>query len=271
MAKQRLGFALRIACSVELSLFAATAFGAEPRDPLFRARVLYNQRQFEEAIAVAEEARRTPESAAGADLIAARSYLELYRESASAEDLISARERLRRIDADRLGSLERVEFVVGLGEALYFDASPGAAAAVFESVLMRRDQLGPEARERVLDWWASAVDREARPRPEMDRRAMYQTILSRMREELGVDPSNAVAAYWLCAAARGQGDLQAAWDAAEAGWVRAPLAKERAAALRADLDRLVLDALVPERARLLAQPPDVLKAEWEEFKQRWER
>src|SRR5262245_49336752 len=76
---------------------AASGFAAEPRDPLFRARVLYNQRQFEAAIAAADEGRRTPDLADSADLIAARAYLERYRESGSADDLTHARERLRRI------------------------------------------------------------------------------------------------------------------------------------------------------------------------------
>jgi hypothetical protein len=72
-------------------------------------------------------------------------------------------------------------------------------------------------------------------------------------------------------AARGQGDLQGAWEAVQAGWVRAPMAGDRAPALRADLDRLVLTALVPERARALGQPPEALREEWERFKSRWAR
>ncbi len=262
----------RIAVVVALWLGAASvAFAADPRDPLFRARVLYNQRQFEAAIAAADEGQRVPDYADSADLIAARAYLERYRESAAPGDLASARERLRRINAERLGSFERIELIIGLGEALFFDESAGAAADVFESVLTRRDQLDPESRERVLDWWASAVDRQARPRPDIDRQAMYRTILTRMRDELGADPTNAVASYWLAAAARGEGDLQAAWDAAEAGWVRASLARDRGAALRGDLDRLVQSAIVPERSRVLAQPPEVLRAQWEQFKEKWEK
>ncbi len=77
------------------------------------------------------------------------------------------------------------------------------------------------------------------------------------------------ASYWLAAAARAQGDLQAAWDAAEAGWVRASLTADRGAALRADLDRLMLVAIVPEQARALSQPEDTLRLDWENFKERW--
>ena len=66
-------------------------------------------------------------------------------------------------------------------------------------------------------------------------------------------------------------DLQAAWDAAQSGWVLAPMAPDHGAALRGELDRLVQRAIIPERARVLAQPPDQLRQEWEAFKGRWER
>ena len=92
-----------------------------------------------------------------------------------------------------------------------------------------------------------------------------------MHDELSAHPGSATASYWLAAASVGKGDAQAAWDAAEAGWVRAPLASDRGTTLRADLDRLVLRAIVPERARALAQPPDALRLEWERFKDKWKK
>jgi hypothetical protein len=140
---------------------------------------------------------------------------------------------------------------------------------VFDSVLQSRDTLVADARERLLDWWATAVDREARPRPDIERQGAYQRIRARMDAELAAHPASGTAAYWLAAAARAQGDLQSAWDAAQAGWVRAPLAPDRGAALRADLDRLVLRAIVPDRAKATAQSPETLRAEWERFKERW--
>ena len=203
--------------------------------------------------------------------MAARAYLERFRESAASEHLSNARDRLRRIDPLRLAPRERDEYVVGLGEALFFDGAFGAAATVFDSVLRSRDVMAGEARDRVLDWWASAIDREAKPRPEMDRHGMYQRIRTRMDEEIAARPGSGSAAYWLAAAARAQGDLQAAWDAAQAGWVRAPLTSDRGAALRADLDRLVLRAIVPDRAKATAQSPESLRMQWEQFKERWQR
>jgi hypothetical protein len=249
---------------------ATGARAADDRDPLARARLLYNQRQFDAAITAADQARLTPARADSADLIAARAYLERFRESEAEDDLSCARDRLRRVDPQRFGPHERVEFIVGLGEALYFDGSYGAAASVFDSVILAAGALTPDERERVLDWWASALDRDAWPRSEFDRQPIYQRIRDRMTVELAAAPASGTAAYWIPAAARGQGDLQGAWDAAQAGWVRAPLVSGRRTALRDDLDRLVLRALVPERARLLGQSPDLVRLEWERFKERWQ-
>jgi len=238
-------------------------------DPLTRARLLYNQRQFEEAVSAAEQARQLPAHADLADLVAARAYLERFRESAAAGDLANARDRLSRLDPAKFPPRERAEYIVGLGEALFFDESFGAAAAVFDSVLLSGESMSTEARERVLDWWATSVDREAKPRPDIDRHEIYQRIRARMRDEIATRPANATAVYWLAASAQAQGDQQAAWDAAQAGWVRAPLTGDRGAALRADLDRLVVMAIVPDRARVLGQPADGLRAQWERFKDRW--
>ena len=258
-----------LATSVVLGATALLA--AEPTDPLARARVLYNQRQFDAALAAADEGGRVPARRDSADLIAARAYLERFRESAIPDDLTRARDRLLRLSPERLGARERVEFTIGLGEALFFGESAGSAAEVFESVLARREDLLPDARERVLDWWASALDRDVRPRPDIERQTVYRKIRDRMQAELGASPANDVAAYWLAAAAWAQGDLQAAWDAAQAGWVLAPLARDRGATLRGELDRLVQRGIAPDRARSLAQPADAVRLEWESFKERWNR
>ena len=260
----------RLAVSAALFLACVAPLVAAD-DPLSRARLLYNQGQFEAAISAAEQARLTPARADAADLVAARAYLERFRASATPGDLVNARDRLRRIDPQRFAARERAEYVVGLGEALFFEEAFGAAANVLEPIVRSPDALIGDARERVLDWWASALDREAKPRPEIERQGVYQRIRARMEEELAAHPGSGAAAYWLAAAARAQGDVQAAWDAAMAGWVRAPLASDRGVALRADLDQLVLRAIVPERARATAQTPESLRQQWEAFKQRWNK
>jgi len=73
--------------------------------------------------------------------------------------------------------------------------------------------------------------------------------------------------------ARGAGDLDRAWDAAIAAWVRATVGTE-ANELRTQLDRLVSTALIPERARLRpvreqADAAAALRAEWEQVKAAW--
>jgi hypothetical protein len=249
---------------------STTVRAADRPDALAHARILYNQGNYDGAIAAAEQAHLTPAYADSADLIAARAYLERFRDSAVTDDLTNARNRLGRLDPQRLASRERAEYLVGLGETLYFDGAFGAAADLFDSVLMR-DDIGPDARDRVIDWWASAVDEDARPRTEIERQQMYQRIRDRMQRELGAQPTSASAAYWISAAARGEGDLQAAWDAALAAWVRASMSTDHGTALRADIDRLVLRAIVPERAKSTAQPPELVKGEWERFKEKWRK
>lgn len=258
-----------VGLSVLIWQCASPAQAADPREALARARVLYNQGQFDAAVTAAEEARTAPDLASAADLIAARAELERHRASAAPDDLVRARERLGRIDPRRFTPVERLEFVVGLGQALYFDGSTGASAVVFESVLSGPHALPPEARERVLDWWANALDRDAHPRPDIERQGVYQRIRDRMASELAARPGNSVASYWVSAAARGQGDLQAAWDAAQAAWVNASLSTDSGVALRADLDLLMERAIIPERSRMLALPPDTLTEEWRRFKEKW--
>ena len=75
----------------------------------------------------------------------------------------------------------------------------------------------------------------------------------------------------LSAAASRQGDHHAAWDAALAAWVRAPLSPDGGVPLRADLDTLVLRMIIPQRARAMALAPELLLADWDDFKVRWAR
>ena len=61
-----------------------------------------------------------------------------------------------------------------------------------------------------------------------------------------------------------------------AGWVAAPLGKDHGAALRADLDRLVVQGIIPDRAGRL-RPRDVkqtsagMLSEWDALKAGWTR
>jgi hypothetical protein len=247
-----------------------------PVDALATARKLYNQREYDRALEAAREAEANPATASAARLVIGRIRLERYRQTAQRGDLDEARVALRALDARALDDREHVELQVGLAELLYFDDRFGAAAEVLDSVLDSSRMLGAEAHERALDWWASALDRHAQAQPPADRDPIYARTIERMEEELRRDPSSTAAAYWLVAASRGAGDLERAWAAAAAAWVRAVLAPDRGAALRADLDRLVTQALIPDRAaRLTArdrrQAVASMTSEWEEFKANWSR
>ncbi len=280
--------------------------GAAPPDALTRARDLYNDRQYDASLAAAAEARRTPATADAAALVFARAHLERFRRTTDAADLKEAREALTSLDPARLAPRDRLDFTIGLGEALYLDGRFGAAAELFEHGVASNGPLGLGTRERLLDWWASALDRQAqvdhqaradrlaradRQAPpagqqaptdteaadtrDWGQRRFYNRMLQRMEDELRRNAGSAVAAYWVVVGARGIGDLERAWNSALAGWVRAPMAIDRGRALRVDLDRLMQDAIIPERARLISPPGDLrdaitaMRADWDAFKQQW--
>src|SRR5262245_45224317 len=85
--------ALRVLVSSWLIQIASGLEAAD--DPLAKARALYNARQFEAAVNAAEQARMVPSRANAADLVAARAYLERFRDSGASDDLTNARERFR--------------------------------------------------------------------------------------------------------------------------------------------------------------------------------
>lgn len=258
-----------------LLVVTLASMAAGPRDALSRARQLYNLQQYDAAIDAASQARRAPNLADAADLVSARAYLERFRRSASGADLTAARDALARIQAAQLAPIERVELMVALAESLYLDDRAGAAAEEFEIALGHVDPRSAGSRERILDWWASAMDRQAQLGPEPERRALYTRLVGKMEEEVRQNPGSAVASYWLVAGARGRGDLERAWDAAVAGWVRASLAGSDAASLRSELDRIVSQAILPERARQMSARGDSVQAvaamrrEWDTLKMMW--
>jgi hypothetical protein len=103
---------------------------------------------------------------------------------------------------------------------------------------------------------------------------LFAQVLERMEIEVRVDPGSAPANYWLAVSARGVSDLDRAWDAAIAGWIRAALRPESAKSLREDLDRLVTQALIAERARLRpareqTEALAALRSEWDGIKNQW--
>jgi hypothetical protein len=253
--------------------FAPAGWAAEP-PALAKARALYNAANYDGAIDAAAVARRQPQFADPAALVIARAHLEKYRQSADAKDLVAAREAFVAIKFNSLAPRDQVDLVIGLAQSLYLSEVFGSSAELFQTALNRSSLLAPRDRQLLLDWWATALDREAQTRPADRRRVVFERIATRMEEELRQDPGSAVANYWLAVALRGTGDIEAAWHVAIAGWIRAILSPETAGELRADLDRLVMQALIPERSRLMAtrdaqEAVTALQAEWELLKQQW--
>jgi hypothetical protein len=239
------------------------------------ARRLYNQTRYEDAIKAAAAAQSDPATSDEASLIIARANLERYRQSYDATHLTSARESLKAIHPSKLQPRSQAEFLVGLGEWLFLDDRYGAAAELFDTALGRTYDVGAEGRDRVLDWWATAMDRYAQVTPPR-RAAIYQRIVDRMQDELRDRPESNAGGYWLSAAARSMGDLDRAWQSAIAAWLRARVAPDQGTMLRPDLDRLVESAIIPERAREIAGPgndpkdaADVMLEEWTQLKTAW--
>jgi len=257
-----------------LTLVASTSMAAGPRDTLSKAREAYNAARYDEAIAAARTAGAAPAFANSANVVLARAYLERFRRSAEPADLSMARETLARVKPAQLGSDDRLDLIVALGESLYLDEKAGAAAEQFELALGRIDQKRAERRELVVDWWASALDRQAQLVSASEARAIEARIVSRMEEELRRDPESIAASYWLVAGARGSGDVERAWSAAIAAWVRAAQAGRRGVSLQTDLNRFVVQAVIPERARQLgAGNPEsaaaAMRKEWDSLKETW--
>ena len=261
------------ALSVALVLASALSATAQRAD-LAKARSLYNNRQFDDAIVAAAAAQKTPATADAATVVLARAHLERYRERANPDDLSTARVALGTVRVSNLDTRDNVDFLMALGEALFFEDDYGAAATLFESGIDHAIAQGTETGESMLEWWGSAVERHADGLERRDRIEVFKRLRDRMSRELARNPGSAAAAYFLVVAARGSGEPLEAWNAAIAGWVRARLAGARSATLRADLDKLVLEGIIPDRVQMVtadkrSQAEADLRAEWAVVKERW--
>jgi len=262
---------------VAVAALAMLASAAEQPDALARARVAYNEQRYDEAIAAARAAERVPGTAPQARLLVARACIERFRLSGEAADLTTARNMLAAIDSSKLTSRDRGETQIGLAQLLFFDDRFGAAAELFEDALSRASEPGYGPRERLLGWFATSLDRLARLEETPVRRRIYRRLLDRMVLENRIGSGSAVASYWIVAATFGVDNVENAWDAAVATWIRAPLTPGDGVALRADIDRFVQEVIIPRRAWLASaggevEPvADVFRRDWESVKQTWPR
>ena len=244
------------------------------QDPLGEARRLYNSGQYDGAERAARLALANPGTANGARVVLGRAQLERYRQTDAPADLAEARAALREVDPRTLDAREKVELTIGLAETLFLEDRFASAAEIFATVLESSRILGAAAHARVLDWWATSLDRYAQSLRVRDREPFFRRISDRMQAELTQEPGSATANYWAVASVRGVGDIDAAWNAAMAAWVRAGLGPDRGAGVRSDLDRMVLDGIIPDRAaRLELKDPTAaiagMVSEWELFKSDW--
>jgi hypothetical protein len=265
---------VRTSAALVLLVWLCLPAGAHAQDAVGEARRLYNAGQYEEAERMAREALEHPEMANSARVVLGRIQLERYRQSAAPEHLADGRASLKTVDPGALNPRERLELTLGFAETFFLEDRFAAAAELFEPAVETSVALGLPAHDRVLDWWATALDRFAQTRPLPERGTIYARVTRKMTAELVRDMSSGPASYWLVAAARGSGDLDGAWNAALASWVRATLAPDRGTALRGDLDRLMVQAIIPDRAARMNTRDTTavitgLLAEWESFKAGW--
>ncbi len=251
---------------------------AYAQNDLERARTLYNTGQFDESIAAATIAKSKRSTAASATLIIARSRLEKFRTLGDERELATAREELISLNPRTLGPQEAIEWQIGVGTSLFFENQPGAAAESFAAVIpSARERLTQIEFEKLVVWGGASTSRLAESLTGEARKRVYETLRSSARTELERNPLSRPAIYWTVVSSRGAGDLEGAWGAAVAGWIRA--GPPDGAPLRADLERFVTQTLIPERAqartgqRLDAKPTVVeigaLTEEWRALTARW--
>ena len=222
---------------------------AAAQSDLERARAFYNADQYDESIAAASSARIKPGAVPSATLIAASARLERFRQKNDPTDLVGARTDLVLLNPRILAPQEVIEWQIGLGTALFLDNQLGPAAEMFTTVLpTARLRLTEVELDKLLEWWAMTLSRLAEANAGAARKDAYDAMYAAVRDELERNPLSPTMSYWTVVAARGAGDLEAAWNSAIAGWIRGgsqPDGKQ----LRTDLERFVTQTLIPERAQ----------------------
>ena len=264
---------------VLVSLLALLSAGtAQAQSALARARALYNEGRFEEAITAANEAAKRPAIAPSATLIIARSRLERFR-MGDAGELATARGELASINHHDLAPQEVIEWQIGVATALFLENQFGAAAEMLTTVLSTaHERLAPAEFEKLLEWWGTSVTRLAETLTTEARKHAYEQFSADTLRELGRNPLSRPANYWAVVALRGAGHLDAAWSAAIAGWIRGG-DQDEGRQLRNDLDTFVRQTLIPERAQArTGQRPEAkttatetasLTEEWRVVTSRW--
>ena len=74
-------------------------------------------------------AQKLPATSDAAAVVLARAHLERYRERANPDDLSAARVALGAVRVSNLDARDRIDLLMALGEALFFEDDYGAAAS----------------------------------------------------------------------------------------------------------------------------------------------
>ena len=252
---------------------------AAAQNGLAEARRLYNAGLFDQAIAAAQNSSESSRLRSATAVIVARSRLERFRTLQDPQELDRARADLAAVNPMQLGPQERMEWQMGLGEALLLDNQPGPASEILSTLVpSTRPRLTSVENEKLLEWLAVSVSRFAQTLSGGARNEQYHHLLTTLAAILQSEPTSRAANYWSVVASRGAGDLEAAWNIAMAGWVRAG-SHQASGALRNDLDQFVTQTLIPERAQAktgqrLDAPATIaeiaaMTEEWRDFTRRW--
>ncbi|MCM3881113.1 MAG: hypothetical protein ND807_13475 [Vicinamibacterales bacterium] len=269
----------RIAVAALWALALALPRPAAAQTDLERARAFYNAGQFDDSITAATAASAKPAAANSARLIIARARLERFRRQGEPKELETARAELISLKPGTLAPQEAIEWQIGVGTALFLEDQLGPAAEAFATLLpSARTRLSPEEFQKLLDWWGTAVSRLAESLTGSSRTRIYENLRVDSRGELERNPFSRAATYWAVVASRGAGDLDAAWNAAVAGWIRMS-GQPDGHQIQNDIDTFVTRTLIPERAqartgqRLDAKPTiaeiTALSDEWRAVTERW--
>ena len=168
---------------VLVCLLAAAPVASAQEGPL-GARELYNAGRVDEAIEQAEAAWVATASAE-AGLVLARAKLDRFSRLESGSDLSVARQLLDRIDVTTLLPAQRLDWEVGVATGLFLAGRGGPSGVMFERLLDHPLLEGAE-RDRVLNWWATAVDRVGRDQLPDQRSGTYDKMARRL-ERRGVN------------------------------------------------------------------------------------
>ena len=157
-----MSFVMLAALAIALTLEPLPAAAQSAQWDLARARTAYNERHFDEAIIAASAARSAPRDRrhrrhrAGAR--AARTLPRTRRSGRSQRRARSARHRRARARSTHAISWSCCS---PSAKPLFLEDDFGAAAEMLESGLNRAAVAAPELAESMLEWWGSALERQA--------------------------------------------------------------------------------------------------------------